>query len=99
MNTVSVATAMLRTTSVLAMCLGCTSSNGVSGGAPPAKDAGTEAHGDGGTAEDAPVVDGGLLPYVPDNLSISPVGSCTMDGIGATKLVADAAVTILDVST
>jgi len=75
------------------MILGCSSSNGISGGNPGMKDAGA----------DAPITtptDGGgsSLPNVPDNVAISPVGSCTMDGIGATKLTADAAVTIMDVS-
>lgn len=39
------------------------------------------------------------LPTVADNLSVNPTGTCSMAGIGATKLTADAAVTILDVST
>jgi pimeloyl-ACP methyl ester carboxylesterase len=38
------------------------------------------------------------LPTVADNLSVNPSGTCSMAGIGASKLTADAAVTILDVS-
>jgi hypothetical protein len=37
-----------------------------------------------------------VLATVPDNLSIDPTGTCSMTGIGATTLTADAAVTILD---
>ena len=38
------------------------------------------------------------LPTVADNLSLNPTGTCSMAGIGASKLTADAAATILDVS-
>lgn len=39
------------------------------------------------------------LSTVADNLSINPTPACSMTGIGATKLTADAAVTILDAAT
>lgn len=39
------------------------------------------------------------LSTVPDNLSINPSATCSMAGIGATKLTADDAVTILDAAT
>ena len=39
------------------------------------------------------------LAAVPDNLSIDPTGTCSIAGIGATALTADATVTILDAAT
>jgi pimeloyl-ACP methyl ester carboxylesterase len=51
----------------------------------------------GGDDEDPNAV--ATLPSVAANLSIDPTGSCTMAGIGATTLSADAPVAILDVST
>jgi pimeloyl-ACP methyl ester carboxylesterase len=41
---------------------------------------------------------GSTLPAVPDAIAINPVTACTMQGIGATQLSADAPVTILEVS-
>ena len=38
------------------------------------------------------------LPAVGDNISINPTGACTMQGIGATLLAADAPASILEVS-
>src|SRR5262245_37592581 len=38
------------------------------------------------------------LPEVPDDVALAPVLPCTMAGIGATALSADAAVTITEVS-
>ncbi len=40
-----------------------------------------------------------LLPPVPAEVSIDPTGACTMAGIGAVAYTADAAVTVLEVST
>lgn len=51
----------------------------------------------GGGAEDPNAV--AQLPAVADNLSIDPTIACTMAGIGAATLSADAPVTVLDVST
>lgn len=46
------------------------------------------------------VVDGiASLPAASDNIAINPTGACTMQGIGATLLTADAPVSILGVST
>jgi hypothetical protein len=39
------------------------------------------------------------LPTVPDNFSANPVTACSMQGIGATRLAADAAATITEVTT
>jgi len=85
---------------------GCTSSNGISGGAP-AKDGGADAPKDEGADAPAPA-DGpsdtpapssdGPLAFVPDNVAIAPVGSCTTDWVGGLKLTADAAVTVMEVS-
>jgi pimeloyl-ACP methyl ester carboxylesterase len=41
---------------------------------------------------------GNSLPLVSDNISIEPVKACSMQGIGATALTADAPVTVLEVS-
>src|SRR5437867_12067141 len=38
------------------------------------------------------------LPAVAQDIALAPVSDCTMAGIGAAKLTADAPVTILDVS-
>src|SRR6185369_9953793 len=43
--------------------------------------------------------DSGSLPAVADNISVNPGVACTMQGIGATALSADAPVSILEVST
>ena len=87
---------LLGLVTALAFSVGCSSSNGIHGASHDAGDRRP-------SPVDASPVDGAsggiLLPHVPDNVSISPVASCTMAGIGATKLFADAAVTILDVST
>ena len=50
--------------------------------------------GGGGGDDDSP----GPLPAVPDGLALAPTTACSMAGIGATRLSADAPVTILDVS-
>lgn len=41
---------------------------------------------------------GSLLPEVPTSVAIAPVVPCTLEGIGATGLSADAAVTVMEVS-
>ena len=81
--------------SALVFPVGCSSSNGIHGAN---HDAGTDTPGPVDAAPVDGASDGALLPHVPDDVSISPVASCTMAGIGAAKLVADAAVTILEVS-
>jgi pimeloyl-ACP methyl ester carboxylesterase len=95
----SAAAVVLGGTSALAMLFGgCSSSNGISGGSPDAgKDGGKGPPGDASDAG-APAPSDGSLPNVPDNVSIAAVASCAMDGIGATKLLADAAAAIVDVS-
>jgi len=57
--------------------------------------------GDSGTSNDSGTAPNAVatLAAVPDNLSINPSGTCSMAGIGATTLTADAAVTILDAAT
>lgn len=52
-----------------------------------------------GTAEPPPATGGPLLPDVPENVAIQPVAACTMAGIGSVAYQADAAVTVLDVTT
>lgn len=53
--------------------------------------------GDGARIDDPSQV--AELPAVPDGLSVDPSAECTMGGIGATALTADAPVTILEVTT
>jgi pimeloyl-ACP methyl ester carboxylesterase len=54
----------------------------------------------GGCGDDSSSIDDpnavATLPAVADNLSINPTATCSMAGIGATKLTADDTVTILD---
>jgi len=52
----------------------------------------------GCTSERASSENLSLLPEVPENVALAPVSPCTMQGIGATLLRADATVTILEVS-
>lgn len=57
----------------------------------------------GGCGDDSSSIDDpnavATLPTVADNLSINPTATCSMAGIGATKLTADDTVTILDAAT
>ena len=53
---------------------------------------------DGGGSTGAPDAGNAPLPEVPDNVAIAPAMPCTMAGIGAVRLTADAPVTILEVS-
>lgn len=50
----------------------------------------------GGASSDTEIA---ALPAVRDNIAINPTAACTMQGIGATKLTADAPASILEVIT
>src|SRR5215831_8992663 len=80
---------------VSAMLILSACSTNESGGGGASQDSGGNAsHGDSGASMDS----GAPLPNVPETVAIASVVPCTMQGIGATRLAADAPVTIVDVS-